>query len=213
MNKCSAIPLRHFLRQPIPEIEQAALRLEQAAAALLAGNHTDAASHIQNANDPSVREWTESLWGKGGKYAVSGPFEASPAFMTDVRARMPDSRCQAELHRRDGYFCRFCGIPVIRVQVRNFLRESCPTVQIWGRKNSEQHAALQCMWAQYDHLLPHSRGGTNELSNLVVTCAPCNYGRMQYTLSEARLSNPLDRPPRIGPWRGLEHLLGPKHAA
>lgn len=99
---------------------------------------------------------------------------------------------------------------MVRKQVREFLRRAYPAVRIWGKKNADQHAALQCMWAQYDHLLPHSRGGSSELDNLVVTCAPCNYGRMQYTLSEARLSSPLERSPRIGPWCGLEYLLGSK---
>ena len=51
------------------------------------------------------------------------------------------------------------------------------------------------------------QGGTNELLNVVVTCAPCNYGRMQYTIEEAALQNPLTREPRRGPWDGLERLL------
>jgi hypothetical protein len=126
---------------------------------------------------------------------------------------MPNLKLQLELHRRDGFYCRFCGIPVIRKQVREYIRAQYPEVPIWGRKNCEQHAALQCMWAQYDHLLPHSRGGKNTLENLVVTCAPCNYGRMQYTLDEAHLQNPLERAPKVGPWEDLENLLTPLDAA
>ncbi len=213
MNTPLPTSLRRFLREPIPEIERAADLLEHATAAHLAGNHEQAAELLERSNDPVVRQWTESLWGKGGRYAVSGPFQSSPAFVSGQHARMPSANHQAALHRRDGYYCRFCGIPVIRKQVREYFRKAYPRIRVWGRKNCEQHAALQCMWAQYDHLLPHSRGGSNELENLVVTCAPCNYGRMQYTLSEARLNNPLERSPRSGPWRGLEQLLSTTHAA
>ncbi len=71
----------------------------------------------------------------------------------------------------------------------------------------EQHAALQCMWLQFDHILPHSRGGTNDLENIVVTCAPCNFGRMDNLLSELRLNDPRDRGFEKTHWDGLESLI------
>lgn len=48
----------------------------------------------------------------------------------------------------------------------------------------------------------------HSLGNLVVTCAPCNDGRMQYTLEEAGLQCPLKRPPRQTGWTGLEQRMG-----
>lgn len=62
------------------------------------------------------------------------------------------------------------------------------------------------MWAQYDHLLPHAKGGTNELNNMVLTCAPCNFARMDYTLEEVGITNPLDREPLESDWDGLENF-------
>jgi hypothetical protein len=112
------------------------------------------------------------------------------------------------LHAKDGYYCRFCGIPVIRKQIRDLMRKLYREGNLWGPRNADQHAALQCMWAQYDHLVPHSRGGSSsDLNNLVITCAPCNFGRMQYTLEEAALLYPLQREPRRGLWDGLERLI------
>ena len=44
----------------------------------------------------------------------------------------------------------------------------------------------QCYWCSknlsveectLDHLMPRSRGGTDALKNLVIACAPCNWGR------------------------------------
>jgi len=56
-------------------------------------------------------------------------------------------------------------------------------------------------------VLPHSCGGTNELDNLVVSCAACNYGKMSYRLEELGLSDPRDRPPVPSNWDGLERLI------
>lgn len=118
-------------------------------------------------------------------------------------ARMPSAQEKSWLHTRDGYHCRFCGIPVIRPEIREKIRRVYPRALRWGKRNAERHAAFFALWAQYDHLLPHAKGGSNELSNLVVTCAACNYGRGGYTLGEMGLCNPLDRPPIQSPWDGL----------
>ncbi len=200
-------PLRPCLRDPIPEIEVAAVLLDRAVTAHLAGRRSEVCELLKEADIPAIREWTESLWGKNMPYLPSGPHWSSLPTAPKAKERMPGLAIQQALHARDGYYCRFCGIPLVRKQVRNRLHNLYPEAQLWGRKNDEQHAALQCMWVQYDHLIAHSRGGGNDLTNLVITCAPCNYGRMQYTLEEACLLDPLTRDPRDGPWDGLERLL------
>jgi hypothetical protein len=79
----------------------------------------------------------------------------------------------------------------------------------WGRTNGEQHAAFQCMWLQYDHIVPHKRGGATDLENLVVTCAPCNFGRMNRTLEEVGLEDPRAFPVVPTTWDGLERTSAP----
>jgi hypothetical protein len=207
MNNTSEKPLRQCLREPIPEIYLGAQLLAQAAEAHLAGQGDAALDLLRRANIPAIREWTESLWGKRGAYAVRGPYDSAVPVQRAAQARMPSKAVQHQLHASNGFYCRFCGIPVIRSEVREFFRAAYPAARIWGRRNVDQHAAFQCMWAQYDHVLPHSRGGSNDLDNLVVTCAPCNYGRMQYTLAEAGLDDPRTRPPKVGTWTGLEEVL------
>jgi hypothetical protein len=120
---------------------------------------------------------------------------------------MPNREVQLRLHERDGYHCRFCGIPVIRKDIRQRFRKLYPQLNIWGPKNVDQHAAFQAMWAQYDHVVPHADGGTNNVENIVVTCAPCNYGRMGFTLTDANLIDPRLREPVRSSWDGLERLL------
>jgi hypothetical protein len=66
--------LRRCLRDPIPDIWQAASLLDQAATAHLSGEFLKATHLITSANINAIKEWTESLWGKNSPYVR---FEAS----------------------------------------------------------------------------------------------------------------------------------------
>jgi 5-methylcytosine-specific restriction endonuclease McrA len=125
-----------------------------------------------------------------------------------IESRMPDRKIKTELIQRDGYNCVFCGIPVIRKEIRIYINKHYPNALEWGRKNIEQHAAFQAMWLQYDHILPHSRGGNNDINNLVITCAPCNFGRMEFTLPEVGIKDPRETVKVKSNWDGLERIIG-----
>lgn len=200
---------RTCLRDPIPEIFDAARYVDEAVSAHLAGNQKVAAELIRLADMPAIREWTESLWGKGGPWTRPLKIENAPAFIPKdqrTKARMPNKAGLVALIQRDGFHCRFCGIPVVRAEVRMLMRKAYPDALPWGRTNLSQHAGFQALWVHYDHLLPHARGGTSELSNMIVTCAPCNCGRNNMTLAEAGLSDPLLRAPIRASWDGLERF-------
>jgi 5-methylcytosine-specific restriction endonuclease McrA len=208
----SAVPLvgRRCFREPIAEIYNAADYLNQAVDAHLSGQSKRAELLIGQADIPAIREWTESLWGKGSPYVQYRTVKSSPPSIERsqrARLRMPESGEKLFLLSRDNYRCRFCGMPVIRHEIRNRLRKLYPGTLRWSAKsNFECHAAFQAMWAQYDHILPHARGGTNDLANIVITCAPCNFARMNYTLEEVGLADPRMREPITSTWDGLERL-------
>ena len=201
---------RLCFREPIKEIFYAAELLDQAINAHLAGSRREAGRLIAEADMPSVWDWTESIWGKEKpeihrRREVKGaPGTLDENELDPIREAGKDLR-QA-LIERDGYRCRFCGIPVIRKEIRIAMRKHYEDELPWGRSNDKQHAAFQCMWMQFDHLLPHSRGGRTELANLVITCAPCNFGRMASTLEEVGLIDPLTRPATKTDWDGLERF-------
>ena len=134
--------------------------------------------------------------------------DSAPHLPKDLRVkiRMPSAMERNLLHDRDGFHCRFCGIPVIRKEIRVKIAKAYPKALLWGRRNPEQHAAFQAMWLQYDHLLPHARGGGNNLENIVITCAPCNYGRADALLEEVSLFDPRGRDPVCSLWDGLERF-------
>lgn len=198
--------LRRCLRDPIPEIFDAARYLDAAVAAHLDGKEPLAEELLRTANIPEIREWTESLWGKNSPYVQPRGVVQSEDPGVASGARMPNMADRVLLHMRDGYHCRFCGIPVVRSEVRRRIASAYPDAVPWGRRNAEQHAAFQAMWAQYDHVVPYQRLGTNELENLLVTCAPCNFARMDYLLAEVGLLDPRDGNVVRSPWDGLERF-------
>ena len=122
-------------------------------------------------------------------------------------AASSDARLKAAVLARDGYRCRYCGIPVIDASIRKIARELYPHAVPWKDNDErEQHAAFQCFWLQYDHVVPHSHGGSSSEDNIVVTCALCNYGKDGYTLRQLGISDPRLRPPEPVSWDGLERL-------
>jgi 5-methylcytosine-specific restriction endonuclease McrA len=201
--------LRPCLRDPIPEIAEAARLLHAAVQAHLAGDTRLAHESIHRTNLPVIREWTESLWGSNSPHVRYRPVENAPPSLPKeqrVNLRMPTTAEKQRLHERDGFHCRFCGIPLIRKEIRERIKKAYPEALPWGSKNIDQHAAFQAMWLQYDHLLPHARGGDNSLDNIVITCAPCNFGRMNWILEEVGLIDPRTRPPVRSTWTGLEEF-------
>jgi len=184
--------------------------LDTAISAHISGNHEKAAELIKLANIPEIREWTESIWGKNSPYINFREIDGvTPNLPKDqrVKVRMPNQNEKNKIHERDGYHCRFCGVPVIRKEIRVVINKLYPNELKWGRKNIEQHYAFQAMWLQYDHVLPHARGGDNNINNVVITCAPCNFGRMDYLMEEVGIIDPRETEPVKSTWDGLERLL------
>jgi 5-methylcytosine-specific restriction endonuclease McrA len=209
------LALRRCMRTPIPEISLVVGLLDQATTAHLQGDFQSARALIHEANASSVREWTESLWGSESANPEQWRYRrfrtvptAPPNLPKDDRVpvRMPSNAEKNAIISKYGRHCVFCGIPPIRMEIRMAFCRAYPQAAIWGPTNATQHAAFQCTWMQFDHIVPHSRGGDNSVENVVVTCAPCNFGRMQYTLDELGLLDPRDQPRRTGDWDGLERL-------
>ena len=201
--------LRYCLREPIPEIEIAAHRLEGAIAAHLRGERDAAEELLRQANDKVVWDWLDSVWGKETVYnRPRRTLNDPPSLPKDQRAKPRDATDETKrlIHQRDGYYCRFCKIPVVRAKVRIAIRKEYPKAVPWEGTTATQHAAFQCMWAQYDHILPHARGGRSDLDNVYLTCAACNYGRGNYLLEDFDLLHPKCHAPRQRNWDGLENF-------
>lgn len=207
---------RRCFREPIPEIFRAAALLSAAADAHLAGKAKEAVACLEAADILAVRMWTDSLWGSAKRHPEQGTYlrvrevaNARPSLPKAERGlvRMPSAAEKAAIIARYGHHCAFCGIPVVRAEVRRVFAKAYPDAAYWGNTNATCHAAFQCLWLQYDHIVPHSRGGDSALENLVVTCAGCNYGRVGYTLEEMGLLDPRAFEPPASDWDGLERIF------
>lgn len=198
------------LKEPIKEIFDAAQMLSEAVDYHLIGNEAMANALIVKANIPLIQEWTESIWGANGIYSDLVKKHRTPQTiphkLRDVK-RMPTKHEEKLLLIRDGFYCRFCGIPLIRKETREFIKKIYPNALPWGKKNNERHAAFQAMWVQYDHKIPHARGGKTEPENLLITCAPCNYGRMNFLLEEIDLKRPVSKHNFPINWDGLDRIF------
>jgi 5-methylcytosine-specific restriction endonuclease McrA len=182
---------RRCLLEPIKEIWTAAQLLNESVDAHLSGETLRAEALIREADIPAIAKWTDSMWGHQNqhvhRFRQVRNSSATLAIEMRPQPRMPTVETKVRVKQRDGFFCRFCGIPVIDSSIRTKIHAAYPDALRWGKKNLEQHAAFQCMWLQYDHVLPNSRGGESSFDNVVVTCAPCNFGRMEKTLEEVGL--------------------------
>jgi hypothetical protein len=202
----TAVAARLCLSEPITQLKDAARYLDAAVSAHLQNKPELAEQLFRLAEIPAIRQWTKSIWANSEVHVRFRSPEPTLPKELRARPRMPSSAEKAQVHARDGCNCRFCGMPVIRRHVRNLIRNAYPAAVNWGGREILQHAAFQAMWAQYDHIVPHARGGTNDLSNLVLSCAPCNFGRAGYTLHEVAVLDPRDRLPMQSQWDGLERF-------
>ncbi len=207
---------RRCLREPIPEIFESAELLSRAANAHLAGETSVAGGLIKEADKPAIRDWIESLWGPKSKYPEKVHFRrirevplamaAIPTFER-VKSRGPTLEIALALIDRFGWNCAYCGIPLIDRRARNLLTAAYPDALRWGRTNDSKHTAFMCMDNEFDHVVPHSRGGSNEIENLVTCCAPCNCGKENWTLDQLGLIDPRSQQARKSNWDGLTRLL------
>ncbi len=221
MNDNDFLLSRRCMREPIPIIFEAFGLLKQAVAAHLAGDRATAAANFNAANMREVWRWTDSLWGSKARnpdqwkyHRIRPAFDAPSHLPLDkqTRRRDPTRAEQAALIQRYGRNCAFCGLPLISTRVREYFCESYleryPDAVPWPTGGNgmtmKQHAAFQCLWLQFDHVLPLSRGGDNSLDNFVVTCAGCNFGRFNHTLEECGLIDPRTITPPKTAWDGFE---------
>ncbi|HEX8903071.1 HNH endonuclease [Vitreimonas sp.] len=200
--------MRRCLLEPPPEVWPAAERLLEAVRLHNANDMSGAAECFREADLPIIGVWFKK---------VVGPYDASlhgphPEALDPPRLpmherrrpRMVSSAGRRDILARDGYHCRFCGMPVIPKDTIKAIASVYPKDAPWTDNAAEQHRFFQAANLQFDHIIPHARGGESSVGNMVVTCAVCNYGRMSNTLEESFLIDPRAFPVQRSSWDGLQ---------
>lgn len=207
---------RPCLREPIAEIFKAAEELSSAADGYLRGDLDGCARLVEAADKSAIREWIESLWGSKTanpeqplyhRHRQVADQPLSLPKKARQKVRMPSVLEQREIVKQWGWHCAYCGIPLIATAARNVLHKALGDRLRWGPRNADRHSAFQCMTIEFDHVVPHSVGGTSDLENTVPSCGPCNCGKFTRTLAQHGLDDPRDRPAKSSSWDGLTRLL------
>lgn len=127
--------MRHCLSEPIPEIWDAARLLDEAAIAHLNKNAVLAEELIKRVNYPEIRRWLKGMWANSSVHLqVAVPKPQSINKELRSKPHLPTPSVKAIIHERDGYNCRFCGMPVIRPETRTVIKSLYPNALCWGRK-------------------------------------------------------------------------------
>ncbi len=202
---------RQSFLPPIPELDAAADLLSEAADALLAGDRDLARACLRRADMDTIHAWASRIMGPTDtalhRYRPVAGAAIATSSVTKAKQRMPGSSIKAAVHARDGYRCRFCGSRVADPRARDAMKKMVPDVIPWSAEGKNWHAAFYALTATIDHLVPHARGGGNDLDNLVTTCWPCNFGRGGWLIEEVAIIDPRTRPPIIDHWDGLTRML------
>ena len=200
-------PTRRCFMPPIPELSDAAQWLSEAADCVLAHHMPEARQFVVQSDMPLIAAYTALITGS------VNPLVHWQTAMPTVKQhtlrssqRMPSASCERSIYARDGWRCRYCGVRVIDRAMRAKLHRLMPEVARWGARNADKHSALAALSASLDHVIPHSRGGSNEESNLVTACNACQFGRGQWTLEEVGFLDPREFAPVCDSWDGLTRL-------
>ena len=201
--------LRNCFLPPIAELEEALDLLDRAADALLTGDGRLARELVRAANIPIVHLTAKKIMNTVTPEIHRLRRIDRPAAAERAPLRMPGGSEKTVVFVRDGWHCRFCGVRVISPQARKAMVALLPDAICWNGPSANFHAAFYAVSATLDHILPHSVGGTNDTSNLVTTCWPCNFGRGAYLVEEVGLADPRTREPILDGWDGLNRLVQP----
>lgn len=113
----------------------------------------------------------------------------------------------AAVFSRDSYTCRYCLRRTIAPPVLRVVSHAFPDVFKFHRnwKTSETDAAYFVLSTSADHVIPVTRGGTDEPDNLVTACWMCNAMKSNFLLSE--LPGWILKDVAPDSWRGLTECL------
>lgn len=110
------------------------------------------------------------------------------------------------MFQRDNWRCQYCGIRIggNREHFVKFAMDIDMPELAQGRTDETRNGLYSLLMASYDHITPHSRGGTDDASNLVTACWCCQFGKYKFSLDEVGLQPPSPAGiERKGDWQGL----------
>lgn len=155
--------------------------------------------HLGRTHHNKIQKWFDVIAQNAGRvrWLERGkPPAKEPKIEKGLRDsnKVPDDLA-LEVLIRDSFHCRYCLVPIIHAdEVRKIQELVGPANLPTSRSNYVAHGTLRAFYCSFDHVLPVSRGGRNEIRNVVTACYPCNFGKDSFTLEQLGLDSPLDSP-------------------
>lgn len=209
-------PRTSFMELPV-ELEEAIDQLSQAVDQIMNGQKEAAGRLIASAERPAIDRYVHLVTDNLARaklteapYLARNIQGAPNEVPREFRApRHPSAAVRREVPVRDGWRCRVCGIRVANKEAIKRLTTIFPEETKWDRPERQKHQTLRLIWGVLDHVVPWARGGSSEADNLILTCNPCNYGRMNFTFEEVGIAHPFERQPVADHWDGLSRIIKP----
>lgn len=165
---------------------------------------------IRQVDSESMKRWyidvalQSGIWRAKHSGVLGSEKPDSPKRKSIAQKRM------VAIFRRDNWRCRYCGIRV--GGNRKFFEKFSSVINmpelVQGRTDETRHGLYSLLMASYDHITPHSRGGSDDDSNLVTACWGCQFGKFNFTLEELGLQTPdSDISGKKGEWQGVSPQL------
>jgi len=165
-----------------------------------------AREQIRQVDSESMKRWYVDVALQSGLWRARH-LGVSMSEKLGSRKRKPikQSRLVA-IFQRDNWRCQYCGIRIggNRKHFVKFATEIDVPELVQGRTDETRHGLYSLLMASYDHITPHSRGGSDDDPNLVTACWCCQFGKYKFSLDEVGLQPPSPAGiERKGDWQGL----------
>ena len=201
----AASPTNSFLPAH-PYAKRAAGEFREACELILAGHTVDADQLIRKLDSEDLIQHYNNVAGEWTSRDAAATTPIPEPVKTRPAKRMPGTPVQREIYQRDSWHCRWCETPVISKQAIKRMNLVFPVMFGRGPKNADYHGLILSSQASIDHVTPHSLGGTNETSNLVTACWPCQFARGNDDYARLGLNDPRTRKPLATDWDGCSEF-------
>ncbi len=161
---------------------------------------------VKSIDSEEMKRWFIDVALKSGAWRAKFSGVSGVDVKNSRRRKVINQKRLEALFERDKWRCRYCGIRIAgnRKHFKKFAKTIRMPELVSGRTDESRHGLYLMLMASYDHVKPHSEGGSNDESNLVTSCWSCQFGKYKYSLEELGLQNPNEREPEaLGDWCGL----------